>query len=567
MKYSIIIGLIAALFFLPFLGGAHLFDWDEINFAEAAREMLRSGEYLRVYINYLPFWEKPPLFLWLQASAMSVFGAGEFAARLPNALCGIATLVLLYNIGRKLYDHRFGLIWAGVYFGSVLPFLYFKSGIIDPIFNLFIFTGLYLFILFYWKKERFEGIELKANRWTYLFFGGLLIGLGILTKGPVAYLLAALTMFVYWVYQRFRFYVNVPQFLFFTVAAMLAMLAWYGVEILQNGPALVIQFNEYQYRLFSTPDAGHAGFPGYHFVVLLFGCFPASIFLIRAMFPMPAATLAHQQDFRKWMLFLFWVVLILFTIVKSKIVHYSSLCYFPLTFLAATTVYNLMEDRIAFSKWMKAGIAFIGGIFALLLIALPWIMMHPERLIPLFNDPFAQGNLEATVIWTGWEMLPGLWLLGVLVLSLRWIGQTRQRTKGFAVLFGGTAVFVMLTLIFYINRVESYSQRAAIEFFQSKAGERCYLLTHGYKSYAHLFYGDIAPEAKPTLEDPGQWQDFLLHGAVDRPVYIATKVHKAAALAASAPELKEIGRKNGFVFFERAVPVPGPVPLNSDSAE
>ena len=563
MKYSIIIGLIAALFFLPFLGGAHLFDWDEINFAEAAREMLRSGEYLRVYINYLPFWEKPPLFLWLQASAMSVFGAGEFAARLPNALCGIATLVLLYNIGRKLYDHRFGLIWAGVYFGSVLPFLYFKSGIIDPIFNLFIFTGLYLFILFYWKKERYEGIELKANRWTYLFFGGLLIGLGILTKGPVAYLLAALTMFVYWVYQRFRFYVNVPQFLFFTVAATLAMLAWYGVEILQNGPALVIQFNEYQYRLFSTPDAGHAGFPGYHFVVLLFGCFPASIFLIRAMFPMPAATLAHQQDFRKWMLFLFWVVLILFTIVKSKIVHYSSLCYFPLTFLAATTVYNLIEDRIAFSKWMKAGIAFIGGIFALLLIALPWIMMHPERLIPLFNDPFAQGNLEATVTWTGWEMLPGLWLLGVLVLSLRWIGQTRQRTRGFAVLFGGTAVFVMLTLIFYINRVESYSQRAAIEFFQSKAGERCYLLTHGYKSYAHLFYGDIAPEAKPTLEDPGQWQDFLLHGAVDRPVYIATKVHKAAALAASAPELKEIGRKNGFVFFERAVPIP----LNSDSAE
>lgn len=567
MKYSIIIGLIAALFFLPFLGGAHLFDWDEINFAEAAREMLRSGEYLRVYINYLPFWEKPPLFLWLQASAMSVFGAGEFAARLPNALCGIATLVLLYNIGRKLYDHRFGLIWAGVYFGSVLPFLYFKSGIIDPIFNLFIFTGLYLFILFYWKKERYEGIELKANRWTYLFFGGLLIGLGILTKGPVAYLLAALTMFVYWVYQRFRFYVNVPQFLFFTVAATLAMLAWYGVEILQNGPALVIQFNEYQYRLFSTPDAGHAGFPGYHFVVLLFGCFPASIFLIRAMFPMPAATLAHQQDFRKWMLFLFWVVLILFTIVKSKIVHYSSLCYFPLTFLAATTVYNLIEDRIAFSKWMKAGIAFIGGIFALLLIALPWIMMHPERLIPLFNDPFAQGNLEATVTWTGWEMLPGLWLLGVLVLSLRWIGQTRQRTKGFAVLFGGTAVFVMLTLIFYINRVESYSQRAAIEFFQSKAGERCYLLTHGYKSYAHLFYGDIAPEAKPTLEDPGQWQDFLLHGAVDRPVYIATKVHKAAALAASAPELKEIGRKNGFVFFERPVPIPATVPLNSDSAE
>ncbi len=123
------------------------------------------------------------------------------------------------------------------------------------------------------------------------------------------------------------------------------------------------------------------------------------------------------------MLFLFWVVLILFTIVKSKIVHYSSLCYFPLTFLAATSVYNLIEGRIAFNKWMKTGIAFIGGIYALLLIALPWIMMHPERLSPLFNDPFAQGNLEAAVSWTGWEMLPGIWLLGVLWVSLRWIGE------------------------------------------------------------------------------------------------------------------------------------------------
>jgi 4-amino-4-deoxy-L-arabinose transferase-like glycosyltransferase len=60
--YSIGIGLLAALFFMPFLGGVHLFDWDEINFAEAAREMIIQKDYLRVYINYEPFWEKPPVF-------------------------------------------------------------------------------------------------------------------------------------------------------------------------------------------------------------------------------------------------------------------------------------------------------------------------------------------------------------------------------------------------------------------------------------------------------------------------------------------------------------------------
>jgi 4-amino-4-deoxy-L-arabinose transferase-like glycosyltransferase len=159
LKSSLIIALISALFYIPFLGGVHLFDWDEVNFAEITREMMMNEQYFRVYINFMPFWEKPPFFFWMQLLAMKAFGVGEFAARLPNALYGVATLVLLYNIGCKLYNHRFGLIWTLTYFGSVLPFLYFKSGIIDPVFNFFIFLGLYLFILFYWKKDRVEHIE------------------------------------------------------------------------------------------------------------------------------------------------------------------------------------------------------------------------------------------------------------------------------------------------------------------------------------------------------------------------------------------------------------------------
>src|SRR5579863_2982651 len=85
-----------AVMFLPFLGRAHLFDWDEINFAECAREMIMTKKYFLVTINYLPFWEKPPLFIWMQALSMNLFGVGDYAARLPNAICGIVTLLLLY---------------------------------------------------------------------------------------------------------------------------------------------------------------------------------------------------------------------------------------------------------------------------------------------------------------------------------------------------------------------------------------------------------------------------------------------------------------------------------------
>ncbi|HMD68053.1 MAG TPA: glycosyltransferase family 39 protein, partial [Chitinivibrionales bacterium] len=97
-------------FFIPFLGAAHLFDWDEINFAEAAREMLVTHNFLQVQINFQPFWEKPPLFFWLQAASMTVFGVNEFAARFVNALCGIVTLLVVYRIGRSVFDRRFGLL-------------------------------------------------------------------------------------------------------------------------------------------------------------------------------------------------------------------------------------------------------------------------------------------------------------------------------------------------------------------------------------------------------------------------------------------------------------------------
>ncbi|MCE9540607.1 MAG: glycosyltransferase family 39 protein, partial [Bacteroidetes bacterium] len=148
LRYNILIAGAALLLFVPFLGAVHLFDWDEINFAECAREMLVTGDYFSVKINFQPFWEKPPLFIWIQALSMNIFGINEFAARLPNALAGCLTLLVFFNIGRKLVDEKFGLIWALVYAGSFLPHFYFKSGIIDPWFNLFIFSGIYYFILF-----------------------------------------------------------------------------------------------------------------------------------------------------------------------------------------------------------------------------------------------------------------------------------------------------------------------------------------------------------------------------------------------------------------------------------
>lgn len=245
------------------------------------------------------------------------------------------------------------------------------------------------------------------------------------------------------------------------------------------------------------------------------------------------------------MLILFWVVLILFSIVKTKIVHYSSLCYFPLTFLAALQLERLWNGGKA-TLWARLLMGGIGTLFALVTLLLPFIGMHPEWILPLVkNDPFAQANVLAEVHWSGWEALAGVWMCVVLYLGHRYFASAEYR-KGILAVFGGTALFVTITLYYFINNIEGYSQRAAVEFFQQRQGEKCYVMTMDYKSYAQWFYSRMSPITDSRVQS----ENWLLHGTVDRPVYVVCKITDVEEVAAT-PGLKELYRKNGFVFFVR----------------
>lgn len=539
--------LVAACFFLPFLGAAHLFDWDEINFAEIAREMVVLENYLEIHMNYDVFTEKPPLFFWLQALSMNILGIGDYAARLPNALTGILVLPLLFFMGKSLHGSRFGFYWALAYFGSILPHLYFKSGIIDPVFNLFIFAGLYMLIMYTWvyKKGNTKRADEK-KMYRFLLFAGVLTGLAVLTKGPVAYLVTCLVLFVYWISVRFKWFISVKHFLTYTVTMLGIIGIWAALNWLNHGPKFIVEFTERQWALLTTPDAGHGGFLGYHFVVLLFGCFPASIFAIQALVKRDSRSNNRQNDFRRWMVFLFWVVLILFSLVSTKIVHYSSLAYYPLTFLAALSMLRIEQSVWRFALPMKIGLWSIGGIAAMLTLGLPFFGMNIEKLKPLFEkDPFAVANLRADVAWSFWDATPGVLMILTLIFAL--IVYRKKSFQSFRILLFGTAVWVMATLFFDLSKIESISQLAAIDFWEKRAGEDCYVHTYGYKSYAHFYYGRTKPHFNGKQNDT----DWLLHGQIDKPVYISCKITSHEKLEAEVPDAKLLYAKNGFYFYKR----------------
>lgn len=529
------ITLCALLLFVPFLGQVHLFDWDEINFAECAREMIVSRDYLRMQIDFMPFYEKPPLFIWLQVLSMKLFGINEFAARFPNAMAGIVTLLALFYIGKKVVNEKMAMLWVMLYAATWLPHFYFKSGIIDPVFNLFIFLAYF----------QVYSLKVSPKKRLHVFLAGLFIGLAVLTKGPVAILVAGLGFGVYMLLNRGAKGYSWLHLLSIAVVALAVTSVWFGIELLQNGPTFLREFLVYQAGLFTQNIADHAEPWYYHPIVLLIGCFPASLFLFQY-------TLRRNMNknntsaYTQWMWILFWVVLILFSIVKTKIVHYSSLCYYPLTFLAALQLYRLTEKQLQLKKIVLILLLFIGSVWGILITAIPIVGLYKEKLIPHIKDPFAAGNLQADVSWSILECS-----FGIIYIVCIWIAVLLLRKnfrKGILLLFLVQVAMIEVVLLQFAPKIEAYTQRAAIDFYKSKQKQDVYVQVLGFHSYAHLFYTQKLPAQNHNYYKPG----WLMNGAVDKPTFFVCKVQDADQYRTNE-HLTLLYEKNGFVFFERKV--------------
>lgn len=507
------------------LNSLPLFDWDEINFAETGREMLETGSYLQPTVNFRPFHEKPPLFIWLQVASLHSWGISSIGARFPNVICGLLTSLLLWWYGNR-QETGLGEWWAGFLSLSVLPLIYFRSGIIDPWFNLFILLSL-------------VPVFRPGLNWKGILFGGLWLGLAVLTKGPAAGLIAGLCWASLLLWRSSQCPARMIQYFLIGLLSLIPIGIWLFFLWQEDNGFFAREFLNYQWRLFIKEDAGHGGFPGYHAVVLLLGCFPAGIFALPALFRRWHFNNPMDQGMR----ILFWVVLILFSVVNTKIIHYSSLAYFPLAWFAARGIREgyLLKDwrrvrNLSGSIWV---------LYALAATSLPIVAWNLAKIIPSLRDAELVSRLQLPVTWPWWTLLPSLLIIAGLMITRR-IKADQKKVAALQLLL--SALFVLIALPVFAPRIQQYSQGALIAFYQEQAGKDVYYGTAYHKSYAHWFYGAVRPE---TYAGGCQERQCRFHGAIDQPLYFSSPLRKTEQVLREVRDAELLYQRGGFSFYLR----------------
>ena len=193
---AFIICAIALLIRTLTIGLYPLQDTSEARYAEMARLMVETNDWITVWFNYnVPFWGKPPLFIWLSAISFKLFGINEFAARFPSILVSLGILWFTWRLARFQMGREAARIALLILTTTTIFLTLSGSVLAEPVLLLSIImiqSGFWIG----WHSED----PSEAHRWQYLFFIGCAVAL--LAKGLAAIVLAGLPIFCWCLPQQ-----------------------------------------------------------------------------------------------------------------------------------------------------------------------------------------------------------------------------------------------------------------------------------------------------------------------------------------------------------------------------
>lgn len=443
--------LLCWLAFIWNLGNIGLVDETEPLFAEAARQMRETGDWITPYFNGETRFDKPPLIYWLAAIAYSLIGVNEWAARLPSALAAVAL------VGLSFYTLRFfgfpspgvvqptsnqnddetqaiaplphSQLWLSAWIGAAIMVLtpetiaWARIGVSDMLLTGCMGLALLAFFLGYAQPTK----PSVQTRWYLAFY--ILMALAVLTKGPIGLVLPGLIIGVFLLYLGNGWEVLREMRLLQGVLIFLVMvLPWYVLVILANGKAYIDAFFGYHNVERFTSVVNNHSAPWYsYFLVVFLGFAPWSVYLPSAIARLRFWQRSHwQQQPRSAQLGLFalvWFTVIFgfFTIAVTKLPSYV----LPLMPAAAILVALLWSDQMTRPR-NSIGIQISGVVNVLFLLTLAGAMLYSPNWMG--GDPAAP-NLPQVVqqskilIWgaVAWAIAATTALILLLRRQAHWL--------------------------------------------------------------------------------------------------------------------------------------------------
>ncbi|HMY76554.1 MAG TPA: glycosyltransferase family 39 protein, partial [Blastocatellia bacterium] len=338
---------------LPFIGP------DEPRYAEVAREMHRSGDWITPRLGGIQWFEKPALTYWLSAIGFKLFGETEFAARFGIALLATLGVLLVYAFGKRVGGARFGYLSAAALATCGLWPGFARGATFDL--PLSVTMALALCSFFVWEQHERES---GKNRLWWLFCFAL--GLAVLAKGLVGIVLPAAIIGLYLLLTRSLKAVLNPKLLLVGSLIFLATAAtWYAPVIARHGREFIDEFfiGHHFQRYLSNKYKHPQPFYFFFFVVLL-GTFPWSCYFVSAV----RRAVKHRGELLPDRLQLFlwlWVLLplLFFSVSGSKLPGYI-LPVFPALAMLIGTELNRWRLSNDWARWGTALLLLLVGIAA-----------------------------------------------------------------------------------------------------------------------------------------------------------------------------------------------------------
>jgi 4-amino-4-deoxy-L-arabinose transferase-like glycosyltransferase len=320
---------LAALLYLPGLGRPALWEPDEGRYAEIAREIVESGDWVTPRNNYVRYFEKPPLMYWATAASMRILGPSEFAVRLPVALFTIGQIAIICALGEAMFGALAGLLSASVFALSPLIFGASRFLTLDPPLAFFVTLAL---AAFYAAAD--TGQFGSRTRRRLIALSAAAMALGAMTKGLVAPMLSGAIALAWLIAsRRGRDAVHIP---WLTCAAIFGAitLPWFVLAAMRN-PGFIhfLLVHEHFERYLASSEHGWG--PLFFVPIVVGGTWPWIVFAPAAVRRIRDTTAAvHERSALLFVMIWFIAVFVFFSIPRSKLGLYVLPGVPPLAILA-----------------------------------------------------------------------------------------------------------------------------------------------------------------------------------------------------------------------------------------